>query len=178
MNKMTKIFLIALVSLLTLLPSQTAGTTAGNATATGGGHYLIGGTVDVQFGFAAVQHADGQFSGVFHHTTDDGLGSVDFDGRVTCLAVDEELGRAWIGGAIIANRSTSPDFQAEIHQPGHDIWFRVLDGGEGQDNPESRTTFVGFEGAIPSSAVYCETRPWPEDNARTWPVTKGNVTVH
>lgn len=178
MNKMTKIFLVAVVSLLTLLQSQTAGTTAGNASATGGGHYLIGGTVDVQFGFAAVQHADGQFSGVFHHTTDDGLGSVDFDARVTCLAVDEELGRAWIGGVIVANRSTSPDFQAVIHQPGHDIWFRVLDGGEGQDNQESRTTFVGFEGVIPSSAVYCETRPWPADNARTWPVIKGNVTVH
>ena len=180
MSKITKILLVALVSLLTVLQSQTAATMAGasNATATGGGHYVIGGSLDVQFGFAAIQHADGGFAGVFHHTTDDGLGSVDFDARVTCLAVDEELGRAWIGGVIVANRSTSPDFQAEIYQPGHDIWFRVLDGGKGQNNQESRTTFVGFEGAIPSSAAYCESRPWPADNARTWPVTNGTVTVH
>ncbi len=179
MNKITKIFLVALVSLLAVLPSQTTTTAGtGNATATGGGHYVIGGSLDVQFGFAAIQHADGRFSGVFHHTTDDGLGSVDFDARVTCLAVDEELGRAWIGGVIVANRSTSPDFQAEIYQPGHDIWFRVLDGGKGHNNQESRTTFVGFEGAIPSSAAYCESRPWPADNARTWPVTNGTVTVH
>ena len=180
MSKITKILLVALVSLLTVIPNQTAANTAGtsNATATGGGHYNIGGSLDVQFGFAAIQHADGRFSGVFHHTTDDGLGSVDFDARVTCLAVDKELGRAWIGGVIVANRSTSPDFQAEIFQPGHDIWFRVLDGGKGQNNQESRTTFVGFEGAIPSSAAYCESRPWPADNARTWPVTKGTVTVH
>ena len=180
MKKITKILLVALVSLLTMFQSQTAATKAGasNTAATGGGHYLIGGALDVQFGFAAIEHADGHFSGAFHHTTDDGLGSVDFDARVTCLAVDEELGRAWIGGVIVANRSTSPDFQAEIHQPGHDIWFRVLDGGKGRNNQESRTTFVGFEGAIPSSAAYCESRPWPADNARTWPVTNGTVTVH
>ena len=180
MKKITKMLLVALVSLLTMLQSQTAATKAGagNAAATGGGHYLIGGSLDVQFGFAAIEHGDGQFSGAFHHTTDDGLGSVDFDARVTCLAVDKELGRAWIGGVIVANRSTSPDFQAEIFQPGHDIWFRVLDGGNGPDDQESRTTFVGFEGAIPSSASYCESRPWPADNARTWPVIKGTVTVH
>ena len=180
MNKITKIFLVALVSLLTVLSNQTATSKAGasNAAATGGGHYLISDSLDVQFSFAAIQHADGGFSGVFHHTTDDGLGSVDFDARVTCLAVDEELGRAWIGGVIVANRSTSPDFRAEINQPGHDIWFRVLDGAKGPDSQESRTTFVGFEGVIPSSAAYCESRPWPEDNARTWPVTKGTVIVH
>lgn len=173
MSKITKFLLIAFVSLLTVLTNQTAATKSdANAAATGGGHYLIADSLEVQFGFAAIQHADGGFTGVFHHTTDDGLGSVDFDARVTCLAVDEELGRAWIGGVIVANRSTSPDFQFEIHQPGHDIWFRVLDGGQ-----ESRTTFVGFEGAIPSSAAYCESRPWPADNARTWPVTKGTVTV-
>src|ERR1044071_9533999 len=152
MRSITKLFFIGLVSLSALLPSQTASTSANTnvVSATGGGHYLIGSSLDVQFGFAAIQHTDGSFSGAFHHTTNDGLGSVDFDARVTCLAVDEELGRAWIGGVIVANRSTSPDFHAEIHQPGHDIWFRVLDGGQGQNNQDSRTTFVGFEGAIPS----------------------------
>lgn len=180
MSKITKLLLVALVSVVALFPGSMAATTSDTsiATATGGGHYVLGGSLDVQFGFVAVQHADGRFSGVFHHTSDDGLGSVDFDARVTCLAVDKELGRAWIGGVIVANRSTSPDFQAKIHQPGHDIWFRVLDGGTGQNNQESRTTFVGFEGAIPSSAAYCASRPWPEGNARTWPVTEGTVTVH
>lgn len=181
MNKITKLCLVVLVSALTVLSSRMPAMTANNINAaTGGGHYLISGVLAVQFGFVAVQHADGRVSGVFHHTTDDGLGSVDFDAKVTCLAVDDEFGRAWLGGVIVANRSTSPDFQAEIHQPGHDIWFRVLDGGTGQNNQESRTTFVGFEGSagIPTSAVYCATRPWPADNARTWPVIKGTVTVH
>jgi hypothetical protein len=146
------------------------------ASASGGSHYLVGGSLDVQFAFSAVQYKDGRVAGSFHDRTNDGLGVVDFDADVTCLAVDRELGRAWIGGVITANRSTSPDFTDAVHQPGHDIWFRVLDS-VGEEDRQDRRTFDGFEGAIPSSAVYCATRPWPPDNARTWPVTRGNITV-
>ena len=144
--------------------------------ASGGGHYLVAGSLDVQFAFSAVLYTDGHVAGAFHDRTNDGLGLVDFDADVTCLAVDRNLGRAWIGGVITANRSTSPDFTDPIHQPGHDIWFRVLDSGQ-EGSQQDRRTFVGFEGAIPSSAVYCATRPWAPDNARTWPVTSGNITV-
>jgi len=143
--------------------------------ASGGGHYLVAGSLDVQFSFSAVQHGDGTVSGSFHDFANDGQGTVDFDADVTCLAVDRDLGRAWIGGVITANRSTDPDYTDALHQPGHDIWFRVLDSGQpGQD----RRTFDGFEGGtIPSSAAYCQLRPWPADNARTWPVTQGNIMV-
>jgi hypothetical protein len=144
--------------------------------ASGGGHYLVAGSLNVQFAFSAVLYQDGHASGSFHDRTNDGLGLIDFDADVTCLAVDRDLGRAWIGGVITANRSTSPDFTDAIHQPGHGIWFRVLDSGQEADQ-QDRRTFVGFEGAIPSSAAYCATRPWAPDNARTWPVTGGNITV-
>jgi hypothetical protein len=157
--------------------SNKAGSSSNVAnSASGGGHYLVSGSLDVQFAFSAVVYQDGSVAGSFHDRTNDGLGLVDFDADVTCLAVDTAMGRAWIGGVITANRSTSPDFQDTIYQPGHDIWFRVLDSGQGQ-SPQDRRTFVGFEGAIPSSAVYCATQPWAPDNARTWPVTSGNVTV-
>ena len=146
------------------------------SSASGGGHYLVGGSLDVQFAFLAVQYKDGHVAGAFHDRTNDGLGVVDFDADVTCLVVDRELGRAWIGGVITANLSTSPDYTGAVYQPGHDIWFRVLDSGHEEDQL-ARRTFVGFEGAIPSSAVYCATRPWAPDNARTWPVTRGNITV-
>jgi len=143
-------------------PAVTAGSASSNVenSASGGGHYLVAGSLDVQFAFSAVQYNDGHVSGAFHDRTNDGLGLVDFDADVTCLAVDRDLGRAWIGGVITANRSTSPDFTDAVHQPGHDIWFRVLDSGQ-EANQQDRRTFVGFEGAIPSSAVYCATRPWP-----------------
>ena len=145
-------------------------------TASGGGHYLVAGSLDVQFAFSAVLYQDGHAAGSFHDRTNDGLGLVDFDADVTCLAVDSTLGRAWIGGVITANRSTSPDFTDTIYQPGHDIWFRVLDSGQ-EGSQQDRRTFVGFVGAFPSSAAYCATRPWAPDNARTWPVTGGNITV-
>lgn len=180
---MRKLYLLLLGMMMAAIvwgtPAVVAGSASSsnvNSSAFGGGHYLIAGSLDVQFAFSAVQYNDGHVSGAFHDRTNDGLGLVDFDADVTCLAVDRDFGRAWIGGVITANRSTSPDFTDAVHQPGHDIWFRVLDSGQEADQ-QDRRTFVGFEGAIPSSAVYCATRPWAPDNARTWPVTGGNITV-
>ncbi len=180
MRKLTLLFLGTLMAAIVwVTPAVIAGPTSSSNVenrASGGGHYLVAGSLDVQFAFSAVQNNDGHVSGAFHDRTNDGLGLVDFDADVTCLAVDRDLGRAWIGGLITANRSTSPDFTDAVHQPGHDIWFRVLDSGQEADQ-QDRRTFVGFEGAIPSSAAYCASRPWAPDNARTWPVTGGNITV-
>jgi hypothetical protein len=151
---------------------------AGDAAITGGGHYSLAG-LNGQFSVSAVLHADGSVSGQFHHFLDEGGGiTVDVNGSVTCLAIDPIEHRGWIGGIVTSNRSTDPDFQTDIQQPGRDIWFRVLDGG--QSGHPDRTTFTGFAGSagIPTSADYCAIRPWPADNARTWPVTEGQVTVH
>ena len=148
------------------------------AAASGGGHYSLAG-LDVQFRFRAVSHRDGRATGRFHIKADEGGGLlIDFSAEVTCLAVDPANHRAWIGGVITRNRSTDPDLLTTIQQPGHDIWFRVLDAGEGKDAID-RTTFTGFEGGggIPTSAAYCAARIWPADNARTWPVVRGNIRV-
>jgi len=167
--------LIAAVAIALTASVHAAKPESGNA-AVGAGHFLVADTLDVQFVFIAVQHKDGHVTGAFHHRTNDGLGDVDFEAKVTCVSVDPLLGRAWVGGVITKNSSTSPDFMQPHQQPGHDIWFRVLEGDEAL-NQGSRSTFIGFEGVIPSSAVYCATRPWPDDNARTWPVTQGHVIV-
>jgi len=155
-----------------------------NASATGGGHYLLQGALDVQFAFSAIQNADGDVTGHFHHRLDAGGGAtIDFSGRVTCLAFDAEKDRTWIGGVITENRSTAAGWTTdiEIFQPGHDVWFRVVDYGENADATQpDRTTFMGFENTpgIPTSAFYCQLRPWPDIpvvDARTWPVTEGNI---
>jgi hypothetical protein len=148
----------------------------------GAGHYLLQDTFDVRFVFVALQFGKDRALGHFRHRTEDETGTIDFTGEVTCLAVDPLNRRAWIGGVITANRSTSPNFNTlDIHQVGHDIWFRVLDNGHDADEPD-RSTFVGFESvAIPSSEAYCSMRIWPDvpvPNARTWPVTSGNLVVH
>ena len=146
--------------------------------ATGGGHYLLSATFDVEFALSAVAMADGRASGQFHQSlVADGL-LIEFHGEVICMSVDAVNGRAWIGGVITENNSTDPAFQGVIHQPGRDIWFRVLDAGN-DSGAVDRTTFLGFEGSggIFTSEEYCETMPWPDANARTHPVTSGNIGV-
>jgi hypothetical protein len=173
----TTVFGIVLATAVAIAPTTSvhAARPKSADAAIGAGHFLVADSLDVEFAFVAVQH-NGKATGAFHHRTNDGLGVVDFEANVTCLAVDPQLGRAWVGGVITKNASTSPDFMQPNQQPGHDIWFRVLEGDEDL-NQGSRSTFIGFEGAIPSSVAYCATRPWPDNNARTWPVTQGHIIV-
>lgn len=130
---------------------------------------------------STVAYADGSASGRFHHSLELGGELVEFHGAVTCVSFDPVNGRAWIGGIVTKNQSTHPDFQTEIHVPGKDVWFRVVDYGEGEDAQADRTTFVGFEGAagILTSQEYCDAQIWPDDppDDRTWPVLRGNIQV-
>lgn len=146
--------------------------------ATGGGHYLLQGSLDTQFAFSAAG-GPGRAVGRFHQSLTFGGFPVEFHGEVTCVSVDAANHRAWIGGVITKNLSEHPSFQAARHQPGRDIWFRVLDSGEGGAAAPDRTTFLGFEGdaGFATSAAYCAGQPWPDDNERTWPVTAGNIQV-
>jgi len=104
---------------------------------------------------------------------------VDFRGEVIFVAVDSVNNRAWIGGIVTRNRSEHPSFIGEIHQPGRDVWFRVLDERRGFGSGMDRSTFLGFEGAggIITSDKYCDAQIWPDDNARTSPVIRGNIWV-
>jgi hypothetical protein len=163
-------------------PSARQAANAIVASATGGGwiEFGIPGLSDAQFSFSAVQHADGTASGVFHQVRSNAGLTIDFSGEVTCLSVDPVNHRAWIGGVIRANNSTSPAFQVDtLHAPGLDVWFRVVDYGEGDGAPNDRSTTYGFKhsAGILTSAEYCATMPWPADDARTFPVVSGNVQV-
>ena len=151
--------------------------------ANGGGHFDAG--VDVVFSFGIVQFNGFDATGQLRFSTALGGQAIEFHGRATCLAIDAENGRAWVGGVVTQNNSTHPSFTSPVHQVGRDIWFRVVDYGEGGKAPQAdRTTFVGFEGSagIITSEEYCQTRPWPgppDDvvDARTGPVTEGNIQV-
>jgi hypothetical protein len=149
-----------------------------SAAANGGGHYSLQNTFDTQFAFSAVSNNGGVHGKLHIQLTAGGL-AIGFRGDVTCVSVDPVNRRAWIGGVITENLSEDPAFQTARHQPGHDIWFRVLDSGEGSGAEPDRTSFTGFEGdlMIPSSAEYCRQQPWADLNARTWPVTQGNIQV-
>lgn len=159
--------------------SQTSGMFA---TGTGGGDFLvtIGDGFSGKFAFSGVQkEADGAATGNFHYSIVFFGELIEFHGRTTCMTVDAENSRAWFGGVITQNNSTHPAWLTETHEPGDAIWFRVVDYGEGAEDPSDRTTFVGFEGnaGIITSEEYCEAQIWPEGDERTWEVTEGNVEV-
>lgn len=162
--------LSALLVVAALLAGPSATLAAGtDERATGGGSFLFAGEIPMQFGFAAVRHADGSASGSFHHAYEFGGFRYQLWGTVTCVTFDAAEGHAWIGGVLTRIISDDP---APGVAPGDDAWFRVLDSPEGD-----RSTAMGFVGDIPSSEAYCADQPWPDNNARTHPVTEGQIRV-
>lgn len=149
------------------------------AASTGGGHFLVSGALDVAFSFSAKHKRDGSANGQFRFTVELGGLPIDFHGEVICLTVDSANGRAWVGGVVTQNNSEHPSFTRDINEPGRDVWFRVLDSGEGKGSDMDRSTFLGFEGGggIITSEEYCDAAIWPDDNERTSPVTQGNIQV-
>lgn len=180
---------IALIG-LAMLPTAAGQASGGQDTVaftSGGGHYRISDDLQVRFSFSAVTPdatsvgplLTGPAHGQFRHSLELGGLRIDFHGEAICVTVDPVNGRAWIGGVVTQNNSEHPAFLTAIHQPGRDVWFRVLDSGEGQGAAVDRTTFLGFEGAagIITSPEYCAAAIWPDDNARTSPVIAGNIQV-
>jgi hypothetical protein len=165
-------FLVAwIVLLVTLVLGPVSAVAAGTGSkVTGGGSFLFAGSIPMQFGFSAVQLPDGSATGAFHHAYTDDVGSYQFFGTVTCVAFDAANGRAWIGGVLTNVITNDPEVGLA---PGDDAWFRVLDSPDGD-----RSTSMGFVGVIESSEAYCSEMPWPDDNARTHPVTNGQITVN
>ena len=149
------------------------------AFAAGGGTFLVGEDIEVDFAFFANQRHGRNGRGRFHFKVELGGLPIDFRGEVICVAVDRANDRAWIGAVVTRNQSEHPSFIGEIHQPGRDVWFRVLDSGHGFGSDMDRSTFLGFEGAggIVTSEEYCDAQIWPDDNARTSPVIRGGIRV-
>jgi len=144
----------------------------------GAGRYMLTGTdTVVDFTFFAEQDDD-DAKGRFRQSLIFQDLPIEFHGKVTCLAVDADNGRVWVGGVVTRNLSVHPGFTTAIHAPGRDVWFRILDTGKKATEPD-RSTFLGFEGAagILTSEEYCEVKPWPDNNDRTHPVIKGKIRL-
>lgn len=145
----------------------------------GSGTYSLLGTTPADFEYAALTHENGNVSGELHVSTVFQGFVIDFTGDVICVTDDPANGRAWIGAVVTSNGSAHPSFTTPRTQVGKDIWFRVVDYGEGNGAPADRATFVGFAGdaGFQTSLEYCAGQPWPELDARTWEVTDGNIQV-
>jgi hypothetical protein len=129
--------------------------------------------------FDAVRYADNSSAGQFRMRRPGSGGIVGFEARVICLVVDAANSHAWLGAVITKNFSTDPAAQTAIHQVGKDVWFRVVDYAGSEPIAADRTTVLGFEGSAGfiTSIEYCDGRPWPALDARTFPFLSGNVVV-
>jgi hypothetical protein len=80
---------------------------------------------------------------------------------------------------ITKNFSTDSAAQTAIHQVGKDLWFRVVEYAGSEPLAADRTTVLGFEGSagFTTSIAYCDGRPWPAGDARTFPFLSGSVAV-
>jgi hypothetical protein len=145
----------------------------GGIQVTGGGQFEHPTLGTFTFGVTGEQDADGNAQGRFQQHWR--FADVTFKGDVTCLAVDLVNRRVWIGGVLTHSNDPDPN---PIFQPGGDAWFRGLDQGSGESEPD-RVTLLGFKGSagIETSAEYCQVQLWAANNDRTWPVT-GNLTIH
>ncbi|HEX9564476.1 MAG TPA: hypothetical protein VF981_10915 [Gemmatimonadaceae bacterium] len=166
------------VSAVRLVPEgPMAGLGALNGSVTGRGRANLSvGPMDIEV--MAKQHDDGTAKGTFRHFIVTSTGTIDFTSEVTCLAVDAALGRAWLGGKVLTNNSTRPDFITSITEPGDEIWFRLADLGEGGNaSAPDRSTGPGFEGSLGfiTSAEYCAARVWPNEPVL---LVSGNLQVH
>ena len=149
------------------------------STSGGGKAQLPAGFSLLNFSFSANLTADGSATGQFRQFYESADGTVDFHGEVTCVSVDAVNHRAWIGGVVTQNNSTDPAARTSRHEVGDEVWFRVVDNGEGQ-SPSDRTTVFGFEpgpGGIITSAEYCARQLWTAGDANTWAVVRGNIQV-
>lgn len=176
------LLVLVATALLVLLPASAATAASGRvvASTTGAGTLLVAGVLEVEFQYNAIGRENGTASGRFFHSVVLGGQMIEFTGAVTCVTMDAENHRAWVGGVVTANNSEHPAFLEEEHEVGRDIWFRVVDNGEGRNGVADRSTFVGFEGAagIITSEEYCATQPWLDNDANTNPLVQGNIQVH
>ena len=143
--------------------------------------------VPMLFNMTALLRADGSASGEAYHFASLGATFIEFRTRVTCVSFDPVNNRAWIGGVITENTSTDPVRMQPRNEVGRDIWWRVVDYGDGLSGTVDRSTFLGFTGdaGFQTSADYCAGQPWPGPNdtppqpvdARTGPLLSGNISV-
>jgi len=138
------------------------------------------GVGDAYFTFNAIRKADGTVLGRFHERRErDGM-VIEFSGIVTCLTVDAALMRARIGGIITENSSTDPAFLTLNHEVGDDVWFRVVDGGEGKGGVDGSTVYGFKPTLVNTSAEYCALPftglPW-WNPATTFPLRSGNIQI-
>ena len=121
------------------------------------------------FSYSAIARADGTAAGEYQYH----FRAADFfiHGTVTCASVSGNAG--WVGGLIDKVVSGDPADQALV---GTEIWWRVVDNGEGANDAADQTTSLLF--AIPGLPITAESWCRNQDVRGVMrPVLNGNIQV-
>jgi hypothetical protein len=133
------------------------------ARASGSGHFTSGGELRT-FTFNAIRRADGTVSGEWEVISRAGAGAR-LHGDVLCLAINGN--QAWIGTRI--ESATNP-----VVIIGSEGGFRVVDNGEGANEPPDAASLAFFNGAAGFAQNYCDAMA---ANPPLNPVEHGNLQV-
>lgn len=149
--------------------ARVSGGTAGPIITGSGHHVRVAGTEEelTTFSFTAVRHADGTVSGRYQYNFR--LRGFSISGPVTCATTSGT--QAWVGGVVDHVVTDDPSFQELL---GLEMWWRSIDGGEGEG--ADQTTGVGFElvGNPTTAASWCADQPAV---LPLRPVVHGNIQV-
>lgn len=144
------------------------------ATVFGKGKYVNTAGLEVAFSFDANLHEDGRGSGEFHHVSKSDAGTVDLRGPITCLAIDEQERRAWMGGSLSSNASTHPDYAEDRFGTDAPVRFRILESAEG---PESPGLISDLDVGGAAAADFCAGKAWPAGEPGGNKLLEGLVVV-
>ena len=112
----------------------------------------------LNFRFSISEYQNGTVEGWFEKSSAVAAGTIDIDADVTCVVLDSEADRGWVGGKIKRNASTNPLYAGAI---GTDVWFWFA-GNSSSPLPPVITGPVLRSGDIRTAEDFCEKQPWSE----------------
>ena len=141
------------------IPPQPAAETRKEAVGMAFGRGIAKGPADMTFKFNATTYADESVDGEFSYSASADAGTLDIEAEITCVSLDNEAGRAWIGGKITRNGSTDPRFAGG---PGAQVWMRALDRNAQKIQPLVSGPLMAA-GKIKTAGDYCDNKPWSDE---------------
>ncbi|MBT8144750.1 MAG: hypothetical protein KJO55_08615 [Gammaproteobacteria bacterium] len=112
---------------------------------------------DLNFMLNVEVYEDDSVKGTFSYSAQNDSGNLDIEAEVTCVSLDNDKGRGWVGGTITRNDST------DARYTGHtEVWMRVFDRNL-QNQPPMVSAPLFASGKIDSASEYCRRKPWSNE---------------
>ena len=122
------------------------------------GRGIAKGPDDMTFMLNATLYKDESVGGKFSYSASGDAGTLDIEAEITCASLDNEAGRAWVGGKVTRNGSTDPRFAGAT-----EVWMRALDRNSQRIQPLVSGPLLAA-GKIKTASDYCNKKPWSDED--------------